>query len=79
MSAFFRGGGVKNLPNWPTDSSKKLPTVRGKGQKCEKFADVLNGWSLNKIIKRFKIKLLGMLHPLFWYFGASGILRTIVV
>jgi hypothetical protein len=26
-SAFFRGGGVKNLPNLPTDSSKKLPTV----------------------------------------------------
>ena len=28
-SAFFRGGGVKNLPNLPTDSSKKLPTVGG--------------------------------------------------
>ena len=25
-SAFFRGEGVKNLPNLPTDSSKKLPT-----------------------------------------------------
>ena len=28
-SALFRGGGVKNLPNLPTDSSKKLPTVGG--------------------------------------------------
>ena len=26
-SAYFRGGGVKNWPNLPTDSSKKLPTV----------------------------------------------------
>ena len=25
MSAFFKGGGVKNLPNLPMDSSKKLP------------------------------------------------------
>ena len=32
-SAFFRGGGIKNLPNLPTDSSKKLPTVGGRGQK----------------------------------------------
>ena len=46
-SAFLREGGVKNLPNLPTDSSKKLPTVRGVGVKNrEKFADVLNGWSL---------------------------------
>ena len=29
MLAFFRGGGVKNLPNLPTYSSKKLPTVGG--------------------------------------------------
>ena len=29
--AFFRGGGVKNLPNLPTDSSKKLLTVGGRG------------------------------------------------
>ena len=28
-SAFFRGRGVKNWPNWPTDSSKKLPTGGG--------------------------------------------------
>ena len=28
-SPFFRGGGVNNLPNLPTDSSKKLPTVGG--------------------------------------------------
>ena len=28
-SACFRGGGVKNLPNLPTDSTKKLPTVGG--------------------------------------------------
>ena len=28
-SGFLRGGGVKNLPNLPTDSSKKLPTVGG--------------------------------------------------
>ena len=26
---FFRGGGVKNLPNLLTDSCKKLPTVGG--------------------------------------------------
>ena len=32
-SPFFRGGGVKNWPNLPTDSSKKLPMVGGKGQK----------------------------------------------
>ena len=44
MSAFFRGGGVKNLPNLPMDSSKKLPTVGVKN--CEKFANVLNGRSL---------------------------------
>ena len=25
----FRGGGVKNLPNLPTDSTIKLPTVGG--------------------------------------------------
>ena len=29
MSAFFRGGGVKNLPNLPTNSSKKMPTEGG--------------------------------------------------
>ena len=29
MSACLRGGGVKNLPNLPTDSTKKLPTVGG--------------------------------------------------
>ena len=28
-SAFFRGGGVKNLQNLPTDSTKKLPMVGG--------------------------------------------------
>ena len=28
-SALLRGGGVKNLPFLPTDSSKKLPTVGG--------------------------------------------------
>ena len=27
--AFFKWGGVKNWPNLPMDSSKKLPTVRG--------------------------------------------------
>ena len=32
-SAFFRGGGVKNWPNLPTDNSKKLPTGGGRGQK----------------------------------------------
>ena len=36
-----RGGGLKNLQNLPTDSSKTLPTVGVKN--CEKFADVLNG------------------------------------
>ena len=45
-SAFFRGRGVKNWPNLPTDSSKKLPTGGGRGQKSWKIADVLNGWSL---------------------------------
>ena len=35
-SAFFRGGGVKNLPNLPTDSRIKLPTVRGEGSKIAK-------------------------------------------
>ena len=29
----FKGGGVKNLPNLPTDSSKKLLTVGGRGRK----------------------------------------------
>ena len=34
MSACLRGGGVKNLPNLPMDSCKKLPTVsRGVGVK----------------------------------------------
>ena len=28
-SSFFRGVGVKNLPNLPTDSSKKMPTEGG--------------------------------------------------
>ena len=28
-SACPRGGGFKNFPNLPTDSTKKLPTVRG--------------------------------------------------
>ena len=28
-SACSRGGGVKNLPNLPTDSTKKVPTVGG--------------------------------------------------
>ena len=28
-SAFHRGEGVKNLPNLPTDSSKKLPREGG--------------------------------------------------
>ena len=28
-SAHLRGGGVKNWPNLPTDSSKKLPTEGG--------------------------------------------------
>ena len=32
-SAFFRGEGVKNWSNLPTDSSKKLPTEGGRGQK----------------------------------------------
>ena len=27
--AFFRGGGVKNWPNLPTDSTKELPTLGG--------------------------------------------------
>ena len=35
-SAHLRGGGVKNWPNLPTDSSKKLPTEGGKGSKIVK-------------------------------------------
>ena len=35
-SACSRGGGVKNLPNLPTDSTKKQATVGGWGsKKCE--------------------------------------------
>ena len=34
--ACFRGGGVKNWPNLPTDSTKKLPMVGGRGQKFVK-------------------------------------------
>ena len=40
-SAFLRGEGVKNWPNLSTDSSKKLPTEGGRGQKSRKFADFL--------------------------------------
>ena len=40
-SACSRGGGVKNWPNLPTDSSKKMPTYGDRGQKLWKFADVL--------------------------------------
>ena len=43
--ALFRGGGVKNLPHLPTGNS----TADGRGvgvKNCEKFTDVLNGWSL---------------------------------
>ena len=37
---------LPNLPNLPTDDSKKLLTVGGVGVKnCEKFVDLLNGWS----------------------------------
>jgi hypothetical protein len=32
-SAFFRGRGVKNLPNLTTDSIKKMPKVGGGGIK----------------------------------------------
>ena len=41
---YLRGEGVKNWANLSTDSSKKLPMVGVKNR--EKFADVLNGWSL---------------------------------
>ena len=41
-----RGGGVKNLPNLQTGSSKKMPMEGGRGQKLGQFADILNGWSL---------------------------------
>ena len=34
-----RGGGVKNLPKFPTDSAKKLPTWRVKNPK--KIVDVV--------------------------------------
>ena len=39
-SAFLGGLGVYWLPNLLTDSSKKLPMDRGRGQKLWKFADV---------------------------------------
>ena len=42
--AFF-GGGVKNWPNLPTDTSTKK-TADGRGVGVKTFADVLNGWSL---------------------------------
>ena len=45
-SAFFtlgKGGGVKNLPNLQTGSSKKMPMEGGRGQKLGQFADILNG------------------------------------
>ena len=45
-SAFFKGGGVKTLPNLLMDNSKKLPTVGGRVKNYVKFVDVLNGWSL---------------------------------
>ena len=39
------------MPNLPTDSSKKLPTEGGRGQKSWKIADVLKGWSLTSFEK----------------------------
>ena len=35
-SACLRGRGVKNLPNLQTGSTKKLPTIGGRGQKSVK-------------------------------------------
>ena len=32
-STFFKGGGVKNSPNLPTDSTKKLPIMKVVGVK----------------------------------------------
>ena len=46
------------MPNLPTDSSKKLPTVGGVGVKNrEKFADVLNGWSHTRTPKMNLLKI----------------------
>ena len=39
-SACLRGEGVKNLPNLSTDSTKKLPTVGGRGQKGEQDSQI---------------------------------------
>ena len=48
---------LPNLPNFLTNSSKKLPTVEGVGVKNrEKFADVLNGWSHTTIFALFWVK-----------------------
>ena len=41
-SVFFRGIVVKDWSNLPTDS--------GRGQKSQKFANVLNGWSLTRLL-----------------------------
>ena len=40
-SAFFRAVGVKNLPNLPSDSSKKTADSRGlRGKNREQFAEL---------------------------------------
>ena len=63
---FLGGWGVKNLPNLPTDSSKKMPTKGGRGQKSWIFADVFNGWSLTLT---FKVNLeCQKLSEAFWNF-----------
>ena len=70
-SAICRGGGVKNWPNLPTDSSKKLPTEGGgEGSKivkiCRRLKWMVPNWNpkaqnceaqINLIYKRFQCKI----------------------
>ena len=57
-SAFFSGGGVKNLPNLPNlpmDSSKKMPTEGVGVKNRENLPTSLNGWSLKLFIHTYFI------------------------
>ena len=53
-SACLRGGGVKNLPNLPTDSTRKLPMVGGRGQKFVKICRHLK-WMVPYVQVQFKL------------------------
>ena len=54
-SAFLIGGGVKNWPNLPANSSKKLPTEGGRGQRSWKFADVFNQGPSTVVVMRLVV------------------------